>query len=477
MLSFKMLFITFVVISSIISIGLFFKSYVYGIDPFTKFLSTPLPPSTTSNKVTTPTNSFVNNGNHFLNNPYNSISKFNIFSSTPLPPSTTSNKVTTPTNSFVNNGNHFLNNPYNSILKSNSSNSTSFNQDNRYLQNIKNNSLLPSLFNITSNSVVKVTAFNNNNHSIFKIGTGFVYANNGKSAIVTESNLVLGKNIVITLSDGSAYNSTLLGYDPLTTLAIISTKNIPQNKLIPLKVGNSTSLEPGRPVITIGNTIDFTNIISNGIISGIEKSIPTFGQNLSGPTPKIPNGIITNFNLVSGYGGSPLLNIKGEVIGMNTENFTSNSNNSPKYTGISFAIPANALSKIINSLLTKGYYSHPWLGAYGVNVDLDIAKALHLNETRGFLVIQAANSSPAKKAGILGGDNTTEIDGRKITIGGDIILKADNKNIQNIQEISNYIENKKNIGDDMLVTLLRNGIIQLIHVKLEANPNYFLPIK
>ena len=476
MLSFKMLFITFVVISSITSIALSLQSNVYGIDPFSKFSSTSLPSPTNLNKVITSTNSFVNNGNHFLTNPSNSNSKLNTFPSTSLPSPTNLNKVITSTNSFVNNGNHFLTNPSNSILKNNLSNSTSLNQGNRYLQNTNNDSLLSNLFNLTTKSVVKVTAFNNNNHSIFKIGTGFVYTSNGKSAIVTESNLVLGKNIVITLPDGSAYNSTLLGYDPLTTLAIISTKNIPQNKLIPLKIGTSTSLEPGQPIITIANTIDFTNIISSGLISGIEKSIPTFGQNLSGPTPKIPNGIITNFNLASGYGGSPLLNNKGEVIGMNTENFTSNSNNL-KYTGISFAIPADVLTKIINSLLTKGYYSHPWLGAYGVNVDLDIAKALHLNETKGFLVIQVASSSPAKKAGILGGDNTTEIDGRKITIGGDIILKVDNKNIQNIQEISNYIENKKNIGDNMTVTLLRNGIIQLIHVRLEANPNYFLPIK
>ncbi|MGN6708462.1 MAG: PDZ domain-containing protein, partial [Candidatus Nitrosocosmicus sp.] len=83
----------------------------------------------------------------------------------------------------------------------------------------------------------------------------------------------------------------------------------------------------------------------------------------------------------------------------------------------------------------------------------------------------------AKKAGILGGDNITNINGRKITLGGDIILKVDNTDIQNSQDLSGYIENKKSIGDDMLVTLLRNGIIQLIHVKLEANPNYSLPLK
>ena len=77
----------------------------------------------------------------------------------------------------------------------------------------------------------------------------------------------------------------------------------------------------------------------------------------------------------------------------------------------------------------------------------------------------------------MGGDNTTSINGRKITLGGDIILMVDNKYIQNIQDMSGYIEGKKNIGDSIKVTLLRNGVIQLINVRLEANPNYFLPLK
>jgi S1-C subfamily serine protease len=343
-------------------------------------------------------------------------------------------------------------------------------------QNTNNDSSLSDLFNSTANSVVDVTAFNSNNHSLFKTGSGFVYQYNGKPFIITASNLVVGKNdITVTLYDGSTYDSKLTGYDPLTTLALLSTKNIPQNKLTPLNLANTTNLKVGQAVIAIGNTRGFSDLLTTGIISGLGKSIPTFGKNISGPTAKIPGGIITNLNVDSGYGGSPLLDIKGQVIGMNIGNF-SNTNES-KNTGISFAVPSNSISKIIPSLLSKGFYSHPWLGAYGVDVNLDIARALHLNETKGFMVIAVANSSPAQKAGILGGDNTTTINGRKITLGGDIILKIDNKNIQNINDMSSYIENKKNIGDDMLVTLLRNGIIQLIHVHLGPNPNYFLPLK
>jgi S1-C subfamily serine protease len=198
----------------------------------------------------------------------------------------------------------------------------------------------------------------------------------------------------------------------------------------------------------------------------------------------MPIGISTDLNLGNGYGGSPLLDTKGQVIGMNIGNYTTISettsnntsssafNNLPKNIGISFAVPSNSILKIIPSLLSKGYYEHPWFGASGTDVNLDIAKALNLNESKGFLVIDVAPSSPAKKAGIIGGDNTTVINGRTITLGGDIILKIDNKDIQNIHDVLAYIESKKNVGDNMLVTVLRNGIVQFNTVKLGSNPNY-----
>ena len=346
-------------------------------------------------------------------------------------------------------------------------------------QIINNFSTLPSLYNSTASSVVTVTSFNATNHSISKTGTGFIYTYQGKPSILTVSNLFTGNNdITVTLLDGSSYDSTIDGYDPLTTIAVLSAKNIPPDKLVSLKLANSSNLKVGQVVSAIGNTMGYSNLLSTGIISGLGKFIPAFGQNISGSNVKIPNGITTNLNLGTGYGGSPLLDFKGQVIGMNIGNYSAASATSQaKNNGISFAIPSNSIGKIVPSLLNRGLYAHPWLGAYGVDVDLDIAKALNLTESKGFLVIAVANNSPAKKAGILGGDNITSIKGRKITLGGDIILKVDNTDIQNSQDLSGYIENKKSIGDDMLVTLLRNGIIQLIHVKLDANPNYSLPLK
>ena len=281
--------------------------------------------------------------------------------------------------------------------------------------------------------------------------------------------------------DGSSYYSNLTGYDPLTNVAILSVKNISQNKLVSLQLGNSSDLQEGQQVLAIGNTQGLKNQITSGIISGLNQPIPVLSQNSSKPLPKMPIGISTNLNLGNGYGGSPLLDTKGQVIGMNIGNYSTSdtttnnsltSNSMPKNIGLSFAVPSNLISKIIPSLLSKGYYEHPYFGASGTDVNLDIAKALNLHESRGVLVIDVAPSSPAKKAGIIGGDNTTNINGRPITLGGDIILKIDNKEIQNIHDILVYIESKKNVGDSILVTVLRDGIIQFNTVKLGSNPNY-----
>ena len=271
----------------------------------------------------------------------------------------------------------------------------------------------------------------------------------------------------------------LTGLDPLANLAVLSTKSISQSKLIPLPVANSTNLEEGQQVVAIGNTMGLSRQITSGIISGLVQPIPVFEQNISKSSPKIPNGITTSLNLGTGYGGSPLLDTKGQVVGMNVGNYSSTNTTASqtKNTGTSYAVPSNSINKIIPSLLINGYYLHPWFGVSGTDITRDLAKALNLDESRGFLVIDVANPSPAKKAGILGGDNTTSINGRKITLGGDIILKIDNKDFLNFHDILAYIESNKNVGDSMLVTVLRNGLIQYNTVKLEANPIYLPHLK
>lgn len=345
------------------------------------------------------------------------------------------------------------------------------NMSNHLTAKATNDSVLTKLYKSAINSIVEITSFDKTNQSEYKTGTGFMVDINGTLSLITSNNLVTANDtLTVTLSDGDRYDSQILGYDPVTNLALLSIEKIPEGKIVPLTLANSSKIQVGQIIATIDSALGFSNLLTTGIVSGVEKSIPTFGENVSSSLTKVPNGIITDlFTHSSGYGGGPILNTKGELIGMSVQNQSSyNQSISP----ISFAIPSNSLNKIIPELHAKGYYLHPWLGVSGTDVTPDIAKVLKLNESKGFLVISVSNQSPAKLAGILGGDNATNVNGRPITLGGDIILKVDDKEIQSIHDILTYIENEKNVGDNMVITVLRNGILQSINILLQANPNY-----
>jgi serine protease Do len=397
-----------------------------------------------------------------------------------LSPSEIINRFLTNDQSNIYNISHSIGGSQGVPLNNTHLNNTQVNTEDNSSQIPNTDSVLPKVYKSAIHSLVEITSFDSKNHSISKTGSGFIYDFNGQPIIITASNLVGEKNdIIVTLSDGSTYDSNLTGLDPLTNLAVLSTKNISQSKLIPLPIANSTNLEEGQQVVAIGNTMGLSRQITSGIISGIVQPIPVFDQNISKSSTKIPNGITTSLNLGTGYGGSPLLDTKGQVIGMNIGNYTPTNTiaSQTKNTGTSYAVPSNSITKILPSLLINGYYLHPWFGVSGIDITRDLAKALNLNESRGFLVVDVANPSPAKKAGILGGDNTTSINGRKIILGGDIILKIDNKDFLNFHDMLAYIENNKNVGDSMLVTVLRNELPQYNTVKLEANPIYLPHLK
>jgi S1-C subfamily serine protease len=401
------------------------------------------------------------------------VSNNTLSSNKTLSPSEIINRFLTNDQSNIYNISHSIGGSQGVPLNNTHLNNTQVNTEDNSSQIPITDSVLPKVYKSAIHSLVEITSFDSKNHSISKTGSGFIYDFNGQPIINTASNLVGEKNdIIVTLSDGSTYDSNLTGLDPLTNLAVLSTKNISQNKLIPLPIANSTNLEEGQQVVAIGNTMGLSRQITSGIISGLVQPIPVFDQNISKSSTKIPNGITTSLNLGTGYGGSPLLDTKGQVIGMNIGNYTPTNTiaSQTKNTGTSYAVPSNSINKIIPSLLINGYYLHPWFRVSGIDITRDLAKTLNLNESRGLLDIDFANPSPAKKSGILPGASPTNINGRKLTLGEDIIMKIDNKDFLNFHDILAHIESNKNVGDSMLVTVLTNGLIQYNTVKLEANP-------
>ena len=339
---------------------------------------------------------------------------------------------------------------------------------------------LIKLYDKVDHSVVQVTQNSDSNiPGMSRLGSGFVYDKEGH--IVTNYHVVAGDNINkefdITFTDGSAYKAVIVGVDPYAEIAVlkIPLENNTQvrEKLMPLKIGNFSEVSVGQRVAAIGNPFGLSASITEGIVSGLGRTLPALPSEI-GPMPlvedtpafSIPNIIQTDAAINPGNSGGPLLNMRGEVIGINTAIFSSTG----VYSGVGFAIPSYLIQKVVPSLITTGEYQHAYLGVSGTDIDADIAEIMNLQNTTGFLVIQVTSGSPAEKAGIRGGDILTEINGRDVELGGDVIIAIDNKPIRKIDDLLSYLDREKKVGENVTLSIVRNGQIQKLDLTLVARP-------
>jgi S1-C subfamily serine protease len=340
---------------------------------------------------------------------------------------------------------------------------------------------LPELFSKVEKSVVQVANKEDAGVSLGgRLGSGFVYDKNGH--IVTNYHVIAGAategNVQITFLDGSTYNARLVGGDPFSDLAVLrlDDENIPEDKLVPLPIGDSTTLRVGEQVVAIGNPFGLSGSMTEGIISGLGRMLPSaereeesdiIPSDLDSPTGfLIPDIIQTDAPINPGNSGGPLLNTQGEVIGINTAIFSTTGASA----GIGFAIPSNTIKKVIPSLNTKGTYQHPYLGVVGTDITPEIAEVLGLAEARGFLVTDVSSGSPAQKAGIRGGSLLTNIAGRGIAMGGDVILRIDENTVRKLDDVLTYLEREKKVGDTVQLTILRSGGTENINLTLGPRP-------
>ena len=337
---------------------------------------------------------------------------------------------------------------------------------------------LSKLFDKVDQSVIQVTQ-NSNIPSDTRLGSGFVYDKEGH--IVTNYHVVTGENAEeeydITFTDGSAYKATVVGLDPFSEIAvlkIVSENNTQINeKLEPLQIGNFSQVKVGQRVVAIGNPYGLSASITEGIVSGLGRLLPTLPSQ-TGQTPtienmpifSIPNIIQTDAAINPGNSGGPLLNMRGEVIGINTAIFSVTG----AYSGIGFAIPSYLVEKVVPSLIATGTYEHPYLGIEGTDITADIAEYMNLQNTTGFLVTQVTSGSPADSANIKGGDILTVINGREIELGGDVVIAVDDKPIRKIDDLLSYLEKEKESGDNVTLSLIRNGTVQKIDLALASRP-------
>jgi S1-C subfamily serine protease len=321
---------------------------------------------------------------------------------------------------------------------------------------------LPDLFVKVEKSVVQITDSDQTDPLNSRLGSGFVYDNNGH--IITNNHVVTGGGrLDVTFLDGTVYRATLIGSDPFTDLAVLYVKDAPQEKLVPLPLADSSKIRVGEQVAAIGNPFGLSGSMTAGIISGVGRLIPA----QQAGDFSIPDVIQTDAPINPGNSGGPLLNMRGEVIGINSAIFSTTG----QFAGVGFAIPSDTMTKVVPSLITSGSFKHPWLGVAGRDMTPGIADRLGLEEPRGFLVMDVVAGSPAEKAGIKAGGQDVTIDGVPVKLGGDVIVDIDNKTVRKIDDILVYLQREKSVGDDLQLTILRDGEEMHVTAVLGARPN------
>ncbi len=294
-------------------------------------------------------------------------------------------------------------------------------------------------------------------------GSGFLFDDQGH--IVTNNHVIEnGSKFQVRFSDGTVLMARLIGGDPGSDLAVLKVDELPPG-VAPLPLADSRTVEVGQRAIAIGNPFGLRNTLTVGVVSGI-------GRSLSGPASssggrfRIPNIIQTDAAINPGNSGGPLLNIYGEVIGVNT----AISSGSGAFEGVGYAVPSNAVSRVVPALIRDGRYDHPWMGIGMRDVDPLLAESLGLPARQGVLITEVVPDSPAARAGLRGGARTVSIGGRELPVGGDIIIAINGQPVRDSDELVSYLELETSVGDTVVMTVQRGDRQEQITMTLGARP-------
>ncbi len=325
---------------------------------------------------------------------------------------------------------------------------------------------LPALYERVSVGVVAIQAFS---AAGLSQGSGFVFDAAGH--VVTNHHVVSGASrIEIDFPSGDKVWATLVGADDNVDLAVLMAPVRPE-ALHPLPLGDSAEVRVGDTVVAIGNPFGLAGTMTVGIVSGLgrtldsERAAPGGGFFSSGAI------IQTDAAINPGNSGGPLVNLRGEVIGVNrailTESFTVAGG--PANSGVGFAIPINLVRRVVEAIIETGRYEHPYLGISSLpTLDLETVERLNLPRATGAYVTAVTPGSPADRAGIRGARRTTSPN--QLGPGGDLIIAIDGQPVREFGDLLSYLVTSTEVGQTVVLTVIRDGDELEVPVTIGARP-------
>ncbi len=309
----------------------------------------------------------------------------------------------------------------------------------------------PTIYNQVKDSVVLI-------QTNLGLGSGFVYDTKGH--IITNHHVIQGADTIqVSFLDGNISSASVVGMDIYSDLAVI--KVDPEvTTLYPVVLGSSSELAVGVPVAAMGNPFGLSDTLTVGIVSSLERTLTAAGNYV------IIDIIQIDAAVNPGNSGGPLVNIYGQVVGVNT----AIESETGTFTGIGFAVPSDIVKREVDDLIATGSYAHPWLGVSARDVNIVIADAIGLEKPQGVLVVDVTEGSPADQVGLRGGDQNVTLDGQVIPIGGDVITGIDGLHMRRMADLVVYMERNTSPGDSVVFEIIRDGQEISLTVTLGERP-------
>lgn len=320
---------------------------------------------------------------------------------------------------------------------------------------------LVGLYERVNPSVVNIFVYDARN-ALAGSGSGFVYDATGH--IITNNHVVTGASgLEVVFPDGQRRRADVIGTDIDSDLAVILVESLPEG-VQPIPLGDSRSVRVGQLAVALGNPFEMAGSLSLGIISGLGRSLRSDRLAEGGGRYSLPQVIQTDAAINPGNSGGPLLNLSGEVIGVNSAIRTTTGTNS----GVGFSIPVNAVKRVIPALIAEGVYHYPYMGIRMDDLDLEEQQLLGMPQLAGAYVTGVSADSPAEAAGVRAG--TINPSTGTIESVGDLIIAIDGQPMNNTDAVISYLVFETEVGQTINLTVIRDGAQVQLPLMLGERP-------